>query len=84
MESYRENGKTKTYLYFGSLDKEMAQKLSIVFSKDFDAFTNIDKIDFLKSVPYGDFYLLNSLSNQIGMFQAFHKFFVSTDRHITA
>jgi transposase len=86
VESYRENGKTKhkRILNFGSVDKETAQKLKIAFSKDFDSFTNIDKVDFSKSVPYGEFYLLNSLSNQIGMFQAFHKSFISTDRHITA
>ncbi|MDQ0255323.1 hypothetical protein J2S74_002705 [Evansella vedderi] len=75
VESYRENGKTKHrhIFYFGSVDKVKAQKLKIAFSKDFDAYTNIDKVDFSKSVPYGDYYLLDSICNQIGMFQDFSK-----------
>lgn len=86
VESYREDGKIKhkRILYFGSVDEGTAKKLKIAFSKDFDSFTNIEKVDFTQSVSYGDFYLINSLCVQTGIFDAFLSSFVSTDRHITA
>lgn len=85
VESYRENGKTKhkRILYFGSVDKNTAEKLKIAFSKDFDSFTNMDKVTFTSSVSYGHFYLLDSLSKKMGLFEAFGDSFQSSDRHIT-
>jgi len=85
VESYREEGKTKhrRLLYFGSVDLETARRLKIVFSRDFDSFTNIDKVDYLSAVPYGNFYLIDSLFNQLEMFEYFKSHFVSHNPHIT-
>lgn len=85
VESYRENGKTKhkRLLYFGSVDKQTAERLKIAFSKDFDSFTNIDKVDFNQSVPYGHFYLLEAINKQIKLFDSLEASFESSDPHIT-
>ncbi|EHQ89159.1 IS1634 family transposase [Desulfosporosinus youngiae] len=85
VEAYREGGKVKhkRILYFGSVDLEIAEKLKIVFSKDFDSFTNINKVDFLSAVPYGSFFLIHSIFERLKMFPLFKKHFVSKDKHIT-
>src|SRR5690625_3283232 len=70
-------------MYFGSVDKETAEKLKIVFSKDFDSFTNMNKVDFSSSTSYGDFYLLNQIWNQLGISETFRQSLQSSDRHIT-
>lgn len=86
VESYRENGKVKhkRLLYFGSVDLDTANRLKIAFSKDFDSFTNIDKVEFNSAVPYGNYYLINSLSSNLKIFEFFKNNFLSTDNHITA
>jgi len=86
VESYRENGKVKhkRLLYFGSVDLDTANRLKIAFSKDFDSFTNIDKVDFTSAVSYGNYYLLNKLSSSLGIFEYFKNNFLSTDNHIRA
>jgi len=85
VESYRENGivKHKRLLYFGSVDLDTANRLKIAFSKNFDSFTNIDKVDFTSAVSYGNYYLINSLSFSLGIFEFFNNNFLSTDNHIT-
>lgn len=85
VESYRENGKVKhkRLLYFGKVDMDTANRLKIAFSKDFDSFTNIDKVDFSSAVSYGNYYLLNKLSSSLGIFEYFKNNFISTDNHIT-
>jgi len=85
VESYRDNGKIKhkRILYFGSVDQDTAQRLKVAFSKDFDSFTNIDKVDFSTAVPYGNFFLINSLCSQLGIFDAFKSNFVSHDNHVS-
>ena len=85
VEAYREDSKVKhkRILYFGSVDLEIAEKLKIVFSKDFDAFTNLNKVDFSSAVPYGAFFLIHSIFKRIGMFPLFKKRFVSKDKHIS-
>jgi len=85
VESYRENGKVKhkRLLYFGSVDLDTANRLKVAFSKDFDSFTNIDKVDFSSAVSYGNYYLLNTLSSSIGLFDFIKNNFLSTDNHIT-
>ncbi len=85
VEGYKENGKVKhrRIMYFGSVDSEMAEKLKIVFSKDFDDFTNLNKIDYSSAVSYGSFVLLDSLFSQSGLFAKMQKTLVSQDPHIT-
>ena len=85
VESYREDSKVKhrRILYFGSVDLEIAEKLKIVFSKDFDSFTNLNKVDFSSAVPYGAFFLIHSIFDRLGMFPLFKKRFVSKDKHIS-
>src|SRR5690625_1545431 len=70
-------------MYFGSVDKETAEKLKIVFSRDFDSFTNMNKVDFSNSTSYGDFYLLNQIWNQLSITDTFNQSLQSSDRHIT-
>src|SRR5690554_1141287 len=86
VESYRENGKVKhkRLLYFGSVDLDTANRLKIAFSKNFDSFTNIDKVEFSSAVSYGNYYLLNNLSLSLGIFEFFKNNFQSTDDHLTA
>ncbi len=85
VESYREEGKVKhkRILYFGSVDLATAQKLKIVFSKDFESFINLDKVNFSNAVPYGSFYLINTIFDKLAMFTNFKKSFVSKDKHIS-
>ncbi len=85
VEAYREQGKVKhrRILYFGSVDLDTAKRLKIAFSKNFDSFTNIEKVDFSAAVPYGNFFLIESLANQLKMFDYFKAHFVSSDPHIT-
>lgn len=85
VEAYREGGKVKhkRILYFGSVDLENAEKLKIIFSKDFDSFTNLNKVDFSSAVPYGSFFLIHSIFERLEMFPLFKKRFVSNDKHIT-
>ncbi|PKM78993.1 MAG: transposase, partial [Firmicutes bacterium HGW-Firmicutes-13] len=85
VESYREQGKIKhrRILYFGSVDQDTARRLKIAFSRDFDSFTNIDKVDFSTAVPYGNFFLVESLSKQLELLEHFSSKFVSSDPHIT-
>lgn len=85
VESYREKGKVKhkRILYFGSVDLETAEKLKIVFSSDFDSFTNYEKIKFVSSVSYGNFYLINHIMENIDIFNKLEKRFETTDSHIT-
>jgi len=85
VEAYRQQGNVKhrRLLYFGSVDEDTARRLKIVFSRDFDSFTNIDKVDFSAAVPYGNFFLIDSLLDQLEMFEHFRSSFVSTDPHIT-
>ncbi len=85
VQGYKENGKVKhkRILYFGSVDLEMAEKLKIVFSKDFDSFTNVNKIDYSSATPYGNFYLLDFLCTKTGLFSRMQKQVVSSDPHIT-
>ncbi|MHB8125901.1 MAG: IS1634 family transposase [Desulfitobacteriaceae bacterium] len=85
VEAYRENGKVKhkRILYFGSVDLDIAEKLKIVFSKDFDSFTNLKKVEFSSAVPYGSFYLINSIFDRLNLFSTFKKQFVSEDKHIS-
>jgi len=85
VESYRENGKVKhkRILYLGSVDLDTARKLKIVFSKDFDSFTNIDKVDFAAAVPYGNYYFIHALCSQLKMFDFFNNEFISSDNHIS-
>lgn len=85
VETYRDGGKVKhrRLLYFGSVDLEVAEKLKIVFSKDFDSFTNLNKVDFSSAVPYGSFYLIHSIFEQLGMFAHFKSCFKSKDKHIS-
>lgn len=84
-EAYRENGKVKhrRISYFGSVDKETAEKLKIVYSKDFDSFTNLNKVEFPSAVPYGSFYLIDSIFEYLNMFPTFKDSFVSNDNHIS-
>ena len=85
VQGYKENGKVKhkRIMYFGSVDLEMAEKLKIVFSNDFDSFTNINKIDYSCASSYGNFYLLDSICNKTGLFSKVKKNLVSLDSHIT-
>lgn len=85
VESYRENGKPKhkRLLYFGSVDLDTAKRLKIAFSKDFDSFTNIDKVDFASAVSYGNYYLIDKLCFKINLFNNFDSTFNSSDNHIT-
>jgi len=85
VEAYRENGKIKhkRILYFGSVDQDVARKLKIAFSKDFDSFTNINKVDFSMAVPYGNFFLIYALFEQLKMFDTFKETFSSSDSHIS-
>ena len=85
VEAYREQGKIKhrRLLYFGSVDQETARRLKIAFSRDFDSFTNIDKVNYTAAVPYGNFFLIESLLSQLKMFEHFRANFVSRDPHIT-
>ena len=85
VEAYREDGKVKhkRILYFGSVDQDIVQKLKVVFSQDFDSFTNINKVDFSAAVPYGNFFLIDAICQQLGMFNSFKSCFVSLDSHIT-
>jgi transposase len=85
VEAYREQGNVKhrRILYFGSVDQDTAKRLKIAFSGDFDSFTNIDKVDFSAAVPYGNFFLIESLCNQLEMFEYFRSNFVAPDPHIT-
>lgn len=85
VESYRENGKPKhkRLLYFGSVDLDTAKRLKIAFSKDFDSFTNIDKVDFASAVSYGDCYLIDNLCSRLNLFNHFDSTFNSSNNHIT-
>ncbi len=85
VEAYREGKKTKhkRLLYFGSVDQETARRLKIAFSSDFDSFTNINKVDYAAAVPYGNFFFINSLFEQLEMFEYFRSNFVSRDPHLT-
>jgi hypothetical protein len=85
VEGYKENGKVKhrRIMYFGSVDLEMAEKLKIVFSKDFDSFTNLNKVDYSSASSYGNFYLLDSICNKTRLFSKVKKNLVSLDPHIT-
>lgn len=85
VESYRENGKSKhkRIMYFGSVDKETAERLQIAFSRDFDSFVNLNKVEFSQATPYGSFYLINSIFDQVDMFNVFSEAFVSSDKHIS-
>ena len=85
VEAYRDNGKVKhkRLLYFGSVDLDTANRLKIAFSKDFDSFTNINLVDFTSAVPYGNFYFLNAIANQLNLFEGFKSSFHSSDPHIT-
>lgn len=85
VEAYRDGGKVKhrRLLYFGSVDLEIAEKLKIVFSKDFDSFTNLNKVDFSSAVPYGAFFLIQSIFERLGMFDLFKNRFKSKDKHIS-
>jgi len=85
VEAYREDGKVKhrRINYFGSVGKETAEKLKIVYSKDFDSFTNLNKVEFPSAVPYGSFYLINSIFEYLDMFPTFRDSFVSNDDHIS-
>lgn len=85
VQSYKENGKPKhkRILYLGSVDLETAEKLKIVFSKDFDSYTNYEKIKFLSSVSYGDFYLIDFIMKDIDLFNIMEEKFKSVDSHIT-
>lgn len=84
VESFREEGKVKhkRILYFGSVDLAVAEKLKVVFSKDFDSFTNLNKVDFSNAVPYGNFFLINAIFEQLKVFPTLNKRFVSNDKHI--
>jgi hypothetical protein len=85
VESYRQEGKIKhrRILYLGSVDKSIAARLKIAFSKDFDSFTNIDKVTFGNAVCYGNFYLINNIFEQVGMFETFQRDFTSVNKHTT-
>lgn len=85
VESYRENGKPKhkRLLYFGSVDLDTANRLKIAFSKNFDSFTNIDKLDFASAVVYGPYYLIDTLCSRLKLFDYFNNTFSSSDNHIT-
>lgn len=85
VEAYRDGGKVKhrRLLYFGSVDLEIAEKLKIVFSKDFDSFTNLNKVDFSSAVPYGSFFLIQSIFERLAMFAYFKNCFKSKDKHIS-
>jgi len=85
VEAYRENKKTKhrRLLYFGSVDQEIAKRLRVAFSKDFNSFTNIEKVKYRAALPYGNFYFLDSLFNQVEIFKYFQSHFTSSDSHIT-
>lgn len=90
VEAFREYGKVKhkRLLYFGSVDLETAERLKIVFSKDFDSFTNLDRVDFSRAVPYGNFFLINIICRLVSMFEIFRKRFVIKEeddkrKHIT-
>jgi transposase len=85
VEAYREQGNVRhrRILYFGSVDQDTARRLKIAFSRDFDSFTNIDKVDFSAAVPYGNFFLIESLLSRLEMFEYFSSKFVSADPHIT-
>lgn len=90
VEAFRENGKVKhkRILYFGRVDLETAERLKIAFSKDFDSFTNLDKVEFSQAVPYANFFLINSICRLVSMFETFKKSFVIKEeadhrKHIT-
>ena len=85
VEGTKENGKVKhrRIMYFGSVDSEMAEKLKIVFSKDFDDFTNLNKINYSSAVSYGSFVLLDTLFSESGLFAKMQKTLLSQDPHIT-
>ena len=85
VESYRKNGKVKhkRILYFGSVDLETAKRLKIAFSKDFDSFTNIDKVDFPSAVPFGNYYLLDKICSQLNLFEFLKNNFTSSNNHIS-
>ncbi len=85
VKSYKENGKSKhkQILYFGSVDLDTANRLKIAFSKDFDSFTNIDKVNYSAATPYGNFYLIDALASQINLFNSFKKDFKSADSHVS-
>lgn len=84
-KSFREKGKVKhkRILYLGRVDLEIAEKLKIVFSKDFDSFTDLNKVNFSNAVPYGNFFLINSIFEKLAVFSTFQKHLVSHDEHIT-
>lgn len=48
VSSYREEGKVKhtRIAYLGRVDPETARRLKLVFSRDFDSFTDLDKVDY--------------------------------------
>jgi transposase len=85
VEAYRQEGKHKhrRILYLGSVDEVIAARLKIAFSKDFDSFTNIEKLTFGNAVCYGDFFLINSICEQVAMFETFQRDFTTVDKHTT-
>jgi len=85
VQSYRDaEGKPrhKRILYLGSVDLELAKRLKIAFSKDFNSFTNVNKLEFSSSFSYGNYYLIDILFKRFKMFEYFEKHFVSSDKHI--
>ncbi|KFD40884.1 hypothetical protein HY02_07430 [Peptococcaceae bacterium SCADC1_2_3] len=85
VEAYRQEGKNKhrRILYLGSVDEVIAARLKIAFSKDFDSFTNIEKVVLGSAVCYGDFYLINNIFEQVAMFETFQRGFTPVDKHTT-
>jgi len=66
----------------------MAERLKIAFSKDFDSFTNLNKVDFSRAIPFGSFFLINSICQLVSMFETFKEQFVIKEevdyrKHIT-
>jgi len=85
VEAYRQEGmvKHRRILYLGSVDQSTAARLKIAFSKDFDSFTNIDKVTFGSAVCYGDFYLINHIFEKVEMFETFQRDFAPVNKHAT-
>ncbi len=85
VESYKEDGRSKhkQLMYFGSVDLDTANRLKLAFSKDFESFTNIDKVSYSSAIPYGNFYLIDALASQLELFDSLKNDFKSSDTHIT-
>ena len=65
------------------LDEDIARKLKIVFSKYFDSFTNLNKVNFSSAVPYGNFYLIHSICEKLSLFQTFTNQFTALNCHVS-